>query len=104
MQYTGERLAALTPSADPETERASMSWIVGAAFDASGEQLAEVHVAGADGYAFTDGFLAWAARRAAAQGVEVTGAHGPLTAFGLEALQDGCAEAGIAVVTAPTAS
>jgi short subunit dehydrogenase-like uncharacterized protein len=95
MQYTGERLMAMTPTADPSEARTSLSWIVAAAFDAAGEQLAEVHVSGADGYDFTAGFLAWAARRAAHSGVEGTGALGPITAFGLEALQAGCAEAGI---------
>jgi short subunit dehydrogenase-like uncharacterized protein len=104
LQYTGERLAALTPAADPADARDSLSWIVGAAFDAAGEQLAEVHVRGADAYDFTAGFLAWAARRAAHQGVEVSGAHGPLTAFGLEALEAGCAAAGIERVPTPAAA
>ena len=61
----------------------------------TGAALAEVHVAGADAYDFTARFLAWAARRAADQGVAATGAVGPLEAFGLEALEAGCAEAGL---------
>jgi hypothetical protein len=44
--------------------------------------------------------LAWAARRAASGGVEVTGAAGPLQAFGLDDLERGSAEAGIARVAA----
>ena len=96
MQYTGERLATLVPSADPaETGGRRSRGSVGAAYDAGGEQLAEVHVRGADGYSFTAGLLAWAARRAAHQGIDASGAHGPLTAFGLDALVEGCAEAGI---------
>jgi hypothetical protein len=95
MQYTGERLASLLPTADIADARTSLSWASAVAYDAAGRQLAEVHVRGDDGYSFTAGFLAWAARRAAHPGLEVTGAHGPLTAFGLDALVEGCAEAGI---------
>ena len=57
--------------------------------------MAEVHVTGADAYDFTASFLAWAARRAAGAGVEGTGALGPVAAFGLDALEQGCAEAGL---------
>ena len=39
---------------------------------------------GADGYDFTAGMLAWAARRIAARRPPVTGAAGPLEAFGLD--------------------
>jgi short subunit dehydrogenase-like uncharacterized protein len=95
MQYTGERLASLVPTADIADARTSLSWAAAAAYDDAGRQLAEVHVSGADGYTFTAGFLAWAARRVAHQGIDVAGAHGPLTAFGLDALVEGCAEAGI---------
>jgi hypothetical protein len=42
--------------------------------------------------------LAWAAIRAAEQGLEGTGALGPVAAFGLDGLQQGVADAGIAVV------
>ena len=102
LQFAGERVASLTPSREPGGDH-SLSWIVGAAFDASGTQLSEVHLRGADGYEFTAGFLAWAARRAAHAGVEGSGALGPITAFGLDAVVSGCAEAGIERVEAPTA-
>ena len=72
------------------------SWIAATAHDSAGAALAEVQLTGVDGYAFTAGFLAWAARRAAHSGVAATGAAGPLEAFGLDALQQGCAEAGLA--------
>ena len=104
MQYTGEKLAAATPSRTHESVTRSLSWVVAAAYDAAGEELAEVHLSGADGYDFTAGFLAWAARRAASTGVDGAGALGPLQAFGLEALQAGCAEAGLERVEAPTAA
>jgi len=71
------------------------SHVAAAAYGAGDEPLAEVALAGVDGYAFTAGCLAWAARRAAHAGVDATGAVGPLEAFGLEALEAGCAEAGL---------
>jgi hypothetical protein len=66
------------------------------AYDDAGEPLAEVRLEGPDGYAFTAAFLAWAAKRAASAGVDGTGALGPVDAFGLETLERGCAEAGLA--------
>ena len=88
------------PGPRPARRRGTTSYIVGAAYDAGGEQLAEVHLSGADAYDFTARCLAWAARRAAREGVRVTGAAGPIEAFGLEALEAGCAEAGLARVEA----
>jgi short subunit dehydrogenase-like uncharacterized protein len=96
----GERLAALLPAPAPGTPADATSQIVAVAYDGAGRPLAEVHLGGVDGYAFTAGFLAWAARRAAHDGVDGVGALGPLEAFGLEALERGCAEAGIARVAA----
>ena len=58
-------------------------------------QLAEVHVAGANGYTFTGEILAWGAMRAADGGLQGAGALGPVDGFGLEALQEGCAGAGL---------
>lgn len=89
--------------AGPEagTTPGATSWVVAIAADAGGSPVAEVHLSGADPYAFTAGSLAWAARRAAHAGVEAKGAVGPLAAFGLEALERGCAEAGITRVAAP---
>jgi short subunit dehydrogenase-like uncharacterized protein len=91
----GEQLAGLGAGPAPGTTPGGLSWIAAAAYGAGGEQLAEVHLSGADGYAFTAGFLAWAARRAAHEGVRAQGAIGPLEAFGLEAVQRGCEEAGL---------
>ena len=65
------------------------------AYAADGSLLAEVHLSGASPYVFTAGMLAWAARRAAHAGVEGVGALGPVEAFGLEALETGCDEAGL---------
>jgi short subunit dehydrogenase-like uncharacterized protein len=96
---------------DAETRSKQGSHIVAIAYDGAGRALSEVHVTGVDGYTFTGRMLAWGAERAAAGGLEGTGALGPVDGFGLEALTDGCAEAGIAEeetareeVSAPTAS
>jgi short subunit dehydrogenase-like uncharacterized protein len=69
--------------------------VVATAYDPTGLPLAEVHLSGCDPYVFTAGIMAWAAREAIEAGLTVTGAVGPVEAFGLGRLQVGCAEAGI---------
>lgn len=97
MGAVGERIAAVIGSDDPDTD--GVSWVVGEAYSASGERLAVVELSGASGYPFTFDFLAWAARRAASgTGVAGLGALGPVEAFGLEALEAGCAAAGLSRV------
>jgi hypothetical protein len=91
MQYSGERVMSLMPSRTTESTTSSHSHVVAAAYSASGEQLATAVLEGADGYDFTAGMLAWAAQRP----VEGVGALSPLTAFGLEALVEGCEAAGL---------
>jgi short subunit dehydrogenase-like uncharacterized protein len=98
LQMAGERLAGLTGSPEAGSTPGGLSWIAAEAFDASGLPLAEVHLSGADGYAFTAAFLAWASRRALHDGVEGAGPLGPVEAFGLAALQEGCEFAGLARV------
>jgi short subunit dehydrogenase-like uncharacterized protein len=85
-----------------EARSRSGSHIVGIAYDAAGRQLSEVHLKGVDGYTFTGAMLAWAAERAAAGGLKGTGALGPVDGFGLEALVEGVAEAGIAEEGGPS--
>ena len=94
------KLAAMGDAPAEGTTPGGLSWIAAAAYDATGEQLAEVHLSGADGYDFTAGMLAWAARRICAHRPAVTGAAGPLEAFGLDELERGVAEAGITRVRA----
>jgi short subunit dehydrogenase-like uncharacterized protein len=79
----------------PEARARSGSYVVAEAYDAAGERLAEVHLTGVDPYNFTAGALAWAARRAAADGMLASGALGPDAAFGLDELEAGCREAGL---------
>ncbi|CAN5166449.1 saccharopine dehydrogenase NADP-binding domain-containing protein [soil metagenome] len=73
----------------------SGSHVVGVAYDSAGRQLSEVHLGGVDPYTFTGRILAWGAERAAAGGLKGVGALGPVDGFGLDALEAGCAEAGI---------
>ena len=82
LQAAGRSSPGSAPHPRPGTTPGMTSYIVAVAYDAAGEQLGEVHLSGADAYAFTAGCLAWAARRAAAGGVLVAGAAGPLEAFG----------------------
>lgn len=92
------RVTGSTGGPDAATRSTSGSHIVGIAYDAGGRQLAEVHLAGVNGYDFTARILAWGAQRAAEGGLRGTGALGPVDAFGLEELRAGCDEAGLKVV------
>jgi short subunit dehydrogenase-like uncharacterized protein len=92
LHAAGDRVANLAGGREPGE---GLSWIVAEAYDGAGTRLADVQLSGAEPYAFTAGFIAWAARRAAGQGVDGTGALGPVQAFGLEALEAGAREAGL---------
>jgi short subunit dehydrogenase-like uncharacterized protein len=98
MKAAGDQVAGVGAGPEPGS---GISWIVAEAYDAGGSRLAEVHLSGAEPYAFTADFLAWAARRAAGDGVDGTGALGPVQAFGLEALEAGCRVAGLERVAEP---
>ena len=82
------------PSAEQRAK--SGSYVVGEALDSAGNVLATVDVEGNDAYDFTAAIMAWAAIEAAENPIEVKGAVGPVEAYGLERLERGAAEAGIA--------
>jgi short subunit dehydrogenase-like uncharacterized protein len=69
--------------------------VIGMAYDSRGTKLAEVHLAGVEGYEFTAGILAWGAERVAAGALSRTGALGPIEAFGIDGIEEGCREAGV---------
>jgi short subunit dehydrogenase-like uncharacterized protein len=71
------------------------SHVVGTAYDASGAELAQVHLASGDPYQLTADLLAWGAQRAAEHGVSGPGALGPVEAFGVKVLSAGAVEAGL---------
>ena len=95
---TGRFVKGSTGGPDAEQRSRGGSHIVALAYDRGGMQLSEVHVAGVDGYDFTGRILAWGASQALEPGIRGSGALGPVDAFGLDELEAGCAEAGIARV------
>jgi short subunit dehydrogenase-like uncharacterized protein len=80
---------------DEETRKQGGSHVVAIAYDADGNELATARATGADGYTFTAELLAWGALNV--DRIDGTGALGPVDAFGLDALREGCASAGISV-------
>ena len=89
----GGRVVELGGAIDGPGE--GVSWVVAETYDAAGDRLSEVQLTGGEPYGLTAGTLAWAARRAAAEGVDGSGALGPVAAFGLSELEAGCREAGL---------
>jgi short subunit dehydrogenase-like uncharacterized protein len=84
-----------TGGPDAEQRARSGSEVVAEALDPAGRVLSAAHLTGIDVYTFTGAVMAWAAERAAAGGLQGTGALGPVDGFGLEALEQGVAEAGL---------
>jgi short subunit dehydrogenase-like uncharacterized protein len=80
---------------DEAARRAGRSLVVAIATDDHGRKLAQVHLQGPDPYTLTARLLAWGASQAASNGLQGTGALGPVDAFGLAALQAGAATAGL---------
>ena len=92
----GERFVkGSTGGPDAAARAKAGSHIVAIAYDADASPLCEVALTGVDGYTFTGRILAWGAELAASGGLQGTGALGPVEAFGLVALTDGCAWAGL---------
>jgi short subunit dehydrogenase-like uncharacterized protein len=93
------RLVKGSTGGPDEASRAKTgSRVIAVAYDARDEEVATVEMAGVNGYTFTGEILAWGALHAAVHGLERTGALGPVEAFGLDALVQGCADAGLRVV------
>jgi short subunit dehydrogenase-like uncharacterized protein len=99
----GALLRPLAPGStggpDAEARARVGSLVVAEAFDARDARRSAVRLRGVNPYDFTAAILAWAAQSAAGGALGGIGALGPVDAFGLEALERGCAEAGIAVRT-----
>jgi short subunit dehydrogenase-like uncharacterized protein len=85
-----------TGGPDADARKKSGSYVVAAAYDGTGNELSEARLTGVNVYDFTAGMLSWGAQRAAAGALQDTGALGPVDGFGLDALQTGAAEAGLA--------
>ena len=93
---TGRLVKGSSGGPDAAARSRSRSHIVAIAYNAAGRELSEVHVTGGDPYTFTGKVIAWGAEQAAAGRLLGVGALGPADAFGLEALVDGCLQAGMA--------
>ena len=102
----GPALRALTARApggssggpDAATRARTGSHVIALAQDRAGRKAAEVRLDGQNPYAFTAAILAWGAETAAQRGLESAGALGPVEGFGLDSLEKGCREAGLARV------
>jgi hypothetical protein len=92
----GRLIRGSTGGPDAARREQSHSRVVAMAADAGGRPLATVRLRGSNPYDFTAEMLAWAALRATAGGLQGAGALGPVDGFGLDALEQGVAEAGIA--------
>jgi len=84
---------------DEAARRGGGSLVVAVAGDERGRDLARVQLRGPDPYTLPARLLAWGATRAAAGGLQGTGALGPVDAFGLDALQAGATAAGLERIT-----
>lgn len=93
------RLSRTTGEGPDAAARAAASTVVQAeASDAVGRALATVRMEGPSPYDLTAELLAWGAAMASTHTV-TPGAHGPVDAFGLDALERGCADMGLVAVT-----
>jgi short subunit dehydrogenase-like uncharacterized protein len=96
-QQRGERALSRTGQGPDAAGRARTgSLVLAVACNAAGRELARVRLAGGNGYDLTGRLLAFAATRLAAGAVNGAGALGPVEAFGLEALEAACRDAGLA--------
>jgi len=91
----GRVVKGSTGGPDADARARARCVIVAEARSGSGEVIATVTLRGPDPYDYTAGVLAWGAMTAAAGGLQGVGALGPVEAFGLQALQAGCAEVGL---------
>jgi short subunit dehydrogenase-like uncharacterized protein len=84
-----------TGGPDARARSKTTSEVIAIAYDEGGDQLATVRIAGINSYEYSARMLAWGASQAAGGGISGTGALGPVEAFGRQALEVGCGEAGM---------
>lgn len=102
VERLGRRFVTGSSGGPDEASRSRTgSIIVAEAYDAAGTLLTRVEMKGPNGYTFTGDVLAWGAQQALEHGLQGSGALGPAEAFGLRALEAGCAELGLTEVGAP---
>ena len=89
------RLGTTGRGPDPVRRARNGTLVVAETSDAAGRLLTRAEVSGPNPYDLTAGLVAWAAAELAAGKIEATGALGPVAAFGLDRLRDGCAGLGL---------
>lgn len=98
MRGIRRRLGRTTGEGPDAAARAGARTVVQAeASDAVGRPLATVRMEGPSPYDLTAELLAWGAAMAATHTMS-PGAHGPVDAFGLDALERGCADIGLVTI------
>jgi short subunit dehydrogenase-like uncharacterized protein len=96
IQKRADKIAAVTGKGPSEKLRAGQrSVAIAVASDATGKQLAAVRVEGPNAYDLTGDLMAWAAIELAYGRVTGRGALGPVEAFGIDRLVEGCRSAGL---------
>lgn len=90
---SGKGHQAAGPSEEAQDSAETLVYAV--AYDAAGKQLEDVLVRGPNAYPLTGGTVSWACQKILAGEINGNGALGPVEAFGLDALRDGCAEIGL---------
>jgi len=100
MKRRADKAAAVTGRGPEAAARAAQrSVAIAVACDSTGRQLSSVRVEGPNAYDLTAALMAWASIEVAAGRVEGRGALGPVDAFGIDRLVEGCRDAGL--VAAP---
>jgi short subunit dehydrogenase-like uncharacterized protein len=96
LQRQVDKAAAVTGQGPGEASRSRQrSVAIAVASDHDGKQLASVRVEGPNGYDLSADLMAWAASELAHGRVEGVGALGPVEAFGIDRLVEGCRSAGL---------
>ena len=96
LKKRADKIAAVTGKGPSETSRAAQrSVAIAVASDSGGKQLATVRVEGPNGYDLTADLMAWAVIELAYGRVKGRGALGPVDAFGIDRLIEGCRSAGL---------
>jgi short subunit dehydrogenase-like uncharacterized protein len=97
LQKRADSIARVTgkgPSTAARSRQRSVA--IAVAWDPADRQLASVRVEGPNGYDLTAELMAWAAEELASGAVGAVGALGPVDAFGLDRLVEGCRSVGLA--------
>jgi hypothetical protein len=90
------RLSGRLPGSHREPDGDGRSLVIAVAHDNSGRPLATTALTGPDPYETTASLLAWGAIHAATPDIDLrSGVHGPVAAFGLDALRLGATESGL---------